>query len=189
MQYQGCRIQKIMLNLLLILILSLKFFMNYRRQLKSQDREVNKILESMGFIQVTTKDEACDKVYEELGKQIFRFCTELFLKQGGILLLMDIYQYFNKKRQLSLLSPDEVFRACEQFQRLNLPANLTQYQELNNQKILFIAQFDIVKDFENTVGKLVSIQVVQQQNRFHKFRLSLMVAKIKLKTALESIIL
>lgn len=67
----------------------------------------------MGCIQLITKDEAGDKYYEELGKQIFRFCTELFPKQGGIVLLMDIYYYFNKKRQLSLLSPDEVLKACE----------------------------------------------------------------------------
>lgn len=39
-------------------------------------------------------------------------CSELFPKMGGMVSMIDAYYYFNKKRAISLVSPDEILKAC-----------------------------------------------------------------------------
>lgn len=75
-----------------------------------------------------TKDLGREAYYTELAKQLWILCSELFPKFGGIISLLDLYYYFNKKRTMSLLSPDEVVTACDMLPRLNFPAKLTQYE-------------------------------------------------------------
>lgn len=46
---------------------------------------------------------------------------------GGIISLLDIYYYFNKKRSLSLLSPEEIITACSCFNEIKFPAKIVVY--------------------------------------------------------------
>jgi hypothetical protein len=41
--------------------------------------------------------------------------------------LLDLFYFYNKKRQLNLLSPEEVLKACELFETLGLKAKIVRY--------------------------------------------------------------
>lgn len=69
--------------------------------------EVNKILKDMGFVSVIEKDEAGKDFYKHLAKDLYQVCTNtLFKSFGGVVALLDLYYFYNKKRQLNLLAPE-----------------------------------------------------------------------------------
>lgn len=68
--------------------------------------EVNKILKDMGFVSVISKDEAGKDYYRQLSRDLFQVCQgSLFKNYGGMVALLDLFYFYNKKRQLNLLSP------------------------------------------------------------------------------------
>lgn len=68
------------------------------------------------------RDEAGERYIDEISRQIYTMCTELFQKIGGIITLIDIFYFFNKKRATSLVSATEISQACDRFQHLGLHA-------------------------------------------------------------------
>lgn len=78
--------------------------------------EIHKILKDMGFVSVIQKDQTGKSFYKQLAQDLYQVCVNsLFKNYGGIVSLVDLYYFYNKKRQLNLLSPEEIVKACELF--------------------------------------------------------------------------
>ncbi len=66
---------------------------------------------------------------------MFNICNNtLFKKYGGIVSLLDLFYFYNMKRQMQLVSPEELLEACEQFEKFGLAAKLVKYP--NNIKMV-----------------------------------------------------
>jgi hypothetical protein len=75
-------------------------------QTDGDNPEVNKILKDMGFVSVISKDEAGKDFYNQLARDLFQVCQgTLFKNYGGMVALLDLFYFYNKKRTLNLLSP------------------------------------------------------------------------------------
>jgi hypothetical protein len=60
----------------------------------------------MGFVSVIEKEETGKDFYRQLAKDLYNVCEQsLFKNFGGVVALLDLYYFYNKKRQLNLLSP------------------------------------------------------------------------------------
>lgn len=121
-------------------------------QADGDNPEVNKILKDMGFVSVIEKDEAGKDFHQQLARDLYHVCSHtLFQNFGGVVALLDLYYFYNKKRQLNLLAPEEMLRACELFQSLNLNARLVRYP--NNIILVESTTFDADADFEQNYAK------------------------------------
>ena len=75
----------------------------------------------------------------------------MFKNFGGVVALLDLYYFYNKKRQFNLLSPEEMLKACELFPRMNLNAKVVRYP--NNIILIESTTFDAQADFEKNYAK------------------------------------
>jgi ESCRT-II complex subunit VPS36 len=124
-------------------------------QTDGDNPEVHKILKDMGFVSVISRDEAGKDYERQLARDLFQVCQgSLFKNYGGVVALLDLFYFYNKKRQLNLLSPEEVVRACELFPSLGLQAKLVRYP--NNIILVESTTFDPVVDFEENYAKFFS---------------------------------
>jgi len=57
----------------------------------------------------------------------------LLPKIGGIITLVDLFYFVNKKRQMNLVNPSEILEACSRFGPLGLGAKIVEY---NNIKVV-----------------------------------------------------
>lgn len=90
--------------------------------------DVNKILKDMGFVSAVSKDEAGNDYYKQLAKDLYGICqAALFKNYGGMVSLLDLFYFYNKKRQMTLISPEELVSACNLFQELGYNAKLVRY--------------------------------------------------------------
>ena len=128
-------------------------------QADGDNPEVNKILQDMGFVSVISRDEAGKDYFRQLARDLFQVCQgSLFKNYGGMVALLDLFYFYNKKRQLNLLSPEEVLKACELFQSLGLQARLVRYP--NNIILVESTTFDAPTDFEENYAKFFAEQAV-----------------------------
>ena len=65
--------------------------------------------------------------------------------------LLDLYYFYNKKRQFNLLSPEEMLKACELFPKLGYNAKIVRYP--NNIILIESTTFDANSDFEKNYAK------------------------------------
>jgi virulence-associated protein VapD len=76
-------------------------------QTDGDNPEVHKILKDMGFVSVISRDEAGKDYERQLARDLFQVCQgSLFKNYGGVVALLDLFYFYNKKRQLNLLSPE-----------------------------------------------------------------------------------
>ena len=100
----------------------------------------------MGFVSTITKEEAGKDYYKQEATNIYKICDEVLFKQfGGMVPLLDLYYFYNKKRQTCLISPEELMKACRQFERMGLGARIVEYP--NNVRMVESTTFDPVSDF------------------------------------------
>lgn len=65
---------------------------------------------------VVSKDEAGSNFTKHLAGDLYNICTStLFKSFGGMVPLLDLFYFYNKKRQMELVSPDELLEACALF--------------------------------------------------------------------------
>ena len=70
-------------------------------QSNGEDGEVNKILKDIGFVSIITKDEAGSNFIKHLAKDLYNICSgSLFNTFGGMVPLLDLFYFYNKKRQI-----------------------------------------------------------------------------------------
>ncbi|CAD8127643.1 unnamed protein product [Paramecium sonneborni] len=147
---------------------------------KGENNEIDEILSKIGQSRL---DKTEDQFYEKLAEQVYKLCVELFPKMGGIISLLDVYYYFNKKRNQNLVSPEEILKAGLQFQKLNYQAKIERYDGIS---VFESTQYNIDKDYENTLGKFISYEVgLTAEQLAKKLGISVMICKIKLRNAIN----
>ena len=65
--------------------------------------------------------------------------------------LLDLFYFYNKKRQLNLISPEEIIKACKMFPSLGFNARLVEYP--NRVFLIESTSFDPEKDFQENFAK------------------------------------
>jgi ESCRT-II complex subunit VPS36 len=65
--------------------------------------EFNNVLTSIGFIDPVTKEISGKSYFLDLANQIQEFFKSYFLKEEGILSLIDAYCIYNRSRGISIL--------------------------------------------------------------------------------------
>ncbi|KAL4502497.1 hypothetical protein ABPG72_012084 [Tetrahymena utriculariae] len=149
-----------------------------------EQSDLDKILSDLGYFNVITKEEAGNSYLDQLSNQIYSICNELFPKLGGIITLLDVFYFVNKKRQTCLLNPQEVLDACSKFQALGLNAIVTEY---GNVKVVEQTTFDTEKDFQENIGKFITHNVgITAEQLARKLNISPVISRIKLNKALKS---
>lgn len=109
--------------------------------------EINQILKDIGFGSVVSKDEAGSNYMRQLAQDLYNICeSALFKKYGGIVSLLDLFYFYNMTRKMALVSPEELLKACEQFRRFGLNAQLVNYP--NNIKVIESTSFNAEQDFD-----------------------------------------
>ncbi|KAF9133963.1 hypothetical protein BGW39_008450 [Mortierella sp. 14UC] len=82
---------------------------------------------SMGIAAPVTKDTAGAVFHKELARELVEFVLPIVEREGGTMSLMDIYCVFNRARGVELISPKDLYTACELFEVLNLPLRLRKF--------------------------------------------------------------
>ncbi|RHZ83650.1 hypothetical protein Glove_89g106 [Diversispora epigaea] len=84
-------------------------------------------LVELGIQNPVTKDSAGSIYHKELARQLAEFLENLLAKENGMIALTDIYCIFNRARGVSLISPDDLYKACSLFEHLSLPMRLRKF--------------------------------------------------------------
>jgi len=92
-----------------------------------EEYEFNKMMMDIGIISPVMKNSSGDLFYIELARQISDFLQEHLKKNGGIMTLTDVYCLYNRARGTALISPDDLYRACDLFEELNLPVTMKKF--------------------------------------------------------------
>ncbi|KAH7821732.1 Vacuolar protein sorting 36A (Vps36A) [Monocercomonoides exilis] len=80
---------------------------------------------SLGIISPVTKDTAGSAYEVELCRQVTEFLTPILEREGGMMTLVDAYAKYNRARGIDLISPEDLLKACQQFESLNLGLRLS----------------------------------------------------------------
>ncbi|KAF9284016.1 hypothetical protein BGZ68_004945 [Mortierella alpina] len=82
---------------------------------------------SMGIAAPVTKDTAGAVFHKELARELVEFILPIVEREGGTMSLMDIYCVFNRARGVELISPKDLYTACQMFPELNLPLRMRKF--------------------------------------------------------------
>lgn len=81
---------------------------------------------------VVTKEMAGkqENYHSELARQIAEFLENggILRREGGVISLVDLFAIYNRARGISLISPKDLYSACEQMEKLNLPIRLRKFK-------------------------------------------------------------
>lgn len=88
----------------------------------------NQYMLNMGIASPVTRESAGSLYHSELARQLADFLMVPVKDHGGMLALTDVYCLFNRARGAELISPDDLFRACNLFEDLKLPLRLRSFE-------------------------------------------------------------
>ncbi|KAJ5067590.1 vacuolar protein-sorting-associated protein [Anaeramoeba ignava] len=94
---------------------------------KQETDEFNSILIEIGMVDPVTKETSGDIYYDELSRQVASFLEKVLPKTGGMISLADAYCLFNRARGTELISPDDLLKACQLFQKLGASMDLRKF--------------------------------------------------------------
>lgn len=98
--------------------------------------------------------------------------------------LLDLFYFYNKKRQTCLIAPEELLQACTEMQKMGLGAKLVTYN--GNIKMLQSTSYDLSADFQNNFSQFLGFQQGVSADQISKRKgLPLVVVQIKLDNALK----
>ncbi len=93
---------------------------------EEEDSQVGKILGEIGFVSALDKGDS--QFTKKLASDLYNICENVLFKQfGGMVPLLDLFYFYNIKLKLSLVSPQELLKACSKFQKLGFNAKLVEY--------------------------------------------------------------
>ncbi|KAI8047360.1 EAP30/Vps36 family-domain-containing protein [Gilbertella persicaria] len=96
---------------------------------KDQDNELSTLrthLLALGIASPVTKGSAGSIYHQELAKELADFLSKFF-DRDDMKSLTDIYCLFNRARGVALISPEDLYKASQQFEALKLPFRLRQF--------------------------------------------------------------
>jgi ESCRT-II complex subunit VPS36 len=81
---------------------------------------------------VVTKEMAHDQevFHAEVARQLAEFfnTSGVLKREGGVITLFDLFAMYNRARGISLISPKDLYAACELFEKLQLPIRLRKFK-------------------------------------------------------------
>ncbi|KAI8330201.1 EAP30/Vps36 family-domain-containing protein [Chlamydoabsidia padenii] len=85
----------------------------------------------LGISNPVTKGTAGSIYHQELSRELAEFLDKFYTnKENDLKPLTDIYCIFNRARGVALISPEDLYKACQQFEILNLPYRLRPFNGL-----------------------------------------------------------
>jgi len=85
------------------------------------------MLSDMGIANPVTRDLAGSEYHVQLARQIADFLPARMQKEGGMMLLADVYCLVNRARGTQLISPLDCLTACSLFAQLETPLRLKEF--------------------------------------------------------------
>ncbi|KAI8637424.1 EAP30/Vps36 family-domain-containing protein [Parasitella parasitica] len=82
---------------------------------------------NLGIASPVTKDSAGSIYHQELSRELADFLAKFFQKEDDMKSLTDVYCLFNRARGTALISPEDLYKASQQFEQLKLPFNLRRF--------------------------------------------------------------
>lgn len=95
---------------------------------QSESDEMDNMLVNLGLSSIVTKQSAGNLFHQQLARQLAEFLPVHLRKNQGIMALSDAFCLYNRARGTDLISPDDMYRACCLFDRLNLPLVLKKFE-------------------------------------------------------------
>lgn len=122
-------------------------------EVKGND-EFDGYLAQMGISAPVTKNSAGSQYHTELSKQLADFCVKIMKKTGPMITLPDLYCLFNRARGTDLVSPDDLYKACELLDTLKLQVRLKKFP--SGVLVVRLADYD-----EETISKQIANLIVE----------------------------
>lgn len=96
----------------------------------SEQNQLKELLLDLGISNPVTKKSigTGSRYYQELAKQLANFTIKLMDKHGNVMTLPDIYCLYNRARGVELVSPEDLYKACNLFSKLQIPLNLRRFK-------------------------------------------------------------
>ena len=70
-------------------------------EVDGDNTEVNQILKDIGFVSVVSKEDLGRDFLRHLSQDLYSICVNtLFKKYGGMVALLDLFYFYNMKRQM-----------------------------------------------------------------------------------------
>ncbi|CAO3666329.1 unnamed protein product [Rhizopus stolonifer] len=128
--------------------------------------ELRNHLLNLGISSPVTKDSAGSIYHQELARELTDFLGRLFKQDHDMKSLTDVYCLFNRARGVALISPEDLYKASQEFERLKLPfrlrkfsSGLTVIQSLNMDDNR--AAHRILKHVKDQGGCLTALQLAE----------------------------
>ncbi|KAI8375039.1 EAP30/Vps36 family-domain-containing protein, partial [Choanephora cucurbitarum] len=96
----------------------------------NEDSEMSTLrthLLNLGIVSPVTKGSAGSIYHQELSKELADFLSKFFERQDDMKSLTDVYCIFNRMRGVALISPEDLYKASQQFESLKLPFRLRKF--------------------------------------------------------------
>ncbi|KAI8968534.1 EAP30/Vps36 family-domain-containing protein [Mycotypha africana] len=97
---------------------------------------------NLGIASPVTKGSAGSVYHQELARELADFLGKLYKKNDDMKSLTDIYCLFNRARGVALISPEDLYKASQQFESLRLPFRLRRFPS----GLLVIQSMDMTDD-------------------------------------------
>ncbi|KAJ1547503.1 Vacuolar protein-sorting-associated protein 36 [Nowakowskiella sp. JEL0078] len=115
----------------------------------SEPAQFNLLVAGLGIASPVTKEVAGDLYTSELAREVAGLLERLEARSGGLVSLVDLYCVVNRARGVALISPEDLVKACTQFEKLELPFRMRVFAsglKVVQSDILFIFLVVIVDD-------------------------------------------
>ncbi|CAN8298115.1 unnamed protein product [Cochlearia groenlandica] len=89
--------------------------------------EMQQWMLSVGIISPVTKESAGALYHQELSRQLADFVRIPLEQAGGMISLTDMYYHFNRARGTELISPDDLWKACILWEKIDVPVMLRKF--------------------------------------------------------------
>ncbi|XP_009122551.2 LOW QUALITY PROTEIN: vacuolar protein sorting-associated protein 36 [Brassica rapa] len=89
--------------------------------------EMQQWMLSVGIISPVTKESAGALYHQELSRQLADFVRIPLEQAGGMISLTDMYYHFNRARGTELISPDDLWQACNLWEKFDVPVMLRKF--------------------------------------------------------------
>ncbi|CAO3651148.1 unnamed protein product [Cunninghamella blakesleeana] len=114
------------------------------------DNNVSKLHIELGISNPVTRDTAGSIYHQELAREISELLSK-YIKPNEMKTLTDVYCMVNRARGVALISPEDLYTACQQFERLELPFKIRLFE---NSGLLVVQS--IYMDDDKSAQKILS---------------------------------
>jgi ESCRT-II complex subunit VPS36 len=97
--------------------------------IEEEENEMQDLLLNLGLTSPVTKQSSGAMYHKQLCRQLVDFLDHIIHdKYNGVITLTDAYCLYNRARGMDLISPEDLMKACQLFEPLNLPMKLKKFE-------------------------------------------------------------